>query len=562
MERILSIPDHPRQLKDSTAPEQDFLSMHFGEHWVSLPVKFNWQPHQIRYLYDGRLFDPSVVCERNAISYEEICIVHFSAKEKPRNFLFEKGRRSKEEFKEWLVAKYLGRDVIPIVTTEQRGNIEKAIDEWFKAWEAAWDMILQSVASCEDRCPACGSQELGYNDPLHCFFTCKVVESLGKVFMAKTQRELKIPSQGVSPMLMLKNLSAFPWALMHVDNVHKKRLQKTLKTLPAPKYNRLTRRMVEDRSPWQAPAQAPRQCSEDAQKSNELGQAVTPPLSHSESSEVDLHNKMQETITVLTQMLDNTAALEPPRKAARHSGPIGAGYRSIPIDARRRLQQTSTTPAHVNRPTPRASMPRITQQNCKRKQDDSTRQQSQLSTGSVWGSQRQKQSPQRSAWDSTSPLDVLQPIGKGRLLQQTSTAETHVILPSSAKCHPRKPMPPTIPPPISPRPPTVPPPKSLFHSTPSLDRPQEEYREEYAQKNSSSSAKCPPRKPTPPTTPPPCSSKDSTPSLNRRQEKYRDDMEHCWWCSCGRTVISSKCACGKVWSDFDNNQGAHSISLI
>ncbi len=67
MERILSIPDHPRQLKDSNAPEQDFLSMHFGEHWVSMPVKFNWQPHQIRYLFAGRLFDPGVVCDRKEI---------------------------------------------------------------------------------------------------------------------------------------------------------------------------------------------------------------------------------------------------------------------------------------------------------------------------------------------------------------------------------------------------------------------------------------------------------------------------------------------------------------
>jgi len=71
-------------------------------------------------------------------------------------------------------------------------------------------------------------------------------------------------------------------------------------------------------------------------------------------------------------------------------------------------------------------------------------------------------------------------------------------------------------------PPTTPPPRSLLDSTPSLDRPQEEYREENAQKNSSSSAKCPPRKPTPPTTPPPKWAKDSTSSLDRRADDAED----------------------------------------
>ena len=107
------------------------------------------------------------------------------------------------------------------VTTEQRGNIEKAIDEWFKTWESAWDMMLQIVASCKYQCPACGSKELGYNDPLHCFFTCTAVASFGKTFVEKTKETLKIRSKDISPMVLLKNSSAFPWALRHVDRVHK-----------------------------------------------------------------------------------------------------------------------------------------------------------------------------------------------------------------------------------------------------------------------------------------------------------------------------------------------------
>ena len=345
--------------------------MHFGEHWVSLPVKFNWQPHQIRFLFDGR-FEPGVICERSALSYEEICIVHFSAKEKPRNFLFERGRRPKEEFKESLVAAYLGRDIIATVTTEQRGNIEKAIDEWFKAWEAAWDMVLQNVASCEQRCPACGSQELGYNDPLHCFFTCNAVAALGKTFMAKTQRALR--SQDVSPMLMLKNASAFPWALKHVDDVHKKRLQETA----------FTREVQEARSPWHASAHPPRQ--------------RTPPVSHSTSPHDEMHDQLNATLQVLTQIL---ATPKPAVKTARPPGPIGAGYRSVPINAGRRVHQIRLG---LTKCPPRVPMPPTTQQTRERSrsrnQDDSNRWQRQSSTGSARGSQWQKQSSPRSAWDS------------------------------------------------------------------------------------------------------------------------------------------------------------------
>ena len=73
MEDILGTPGHRRQIEGSAAPEQDFLSLHFGEKWNSLPVKFNWQPHQIRYLFDGRSTAGGLTsCDRMSISWEEM----------------------------------------------------------------------------------------------------------------------------------------------------------------------------------------------------------------------------------------------------------------------------------------------------------------------------------------------------------------------------------------------------------------------------------------------------------------------------------------------------------
>ena len=131
---------------------------------------------------------------------------------------------------------YLGKEWA-VTTTDQRGNIEKAIDEWFSKWEEAWYGILLNVATCEERCPACGSAKTGYNDPLHCFFTCNEVEKdgCGENFIEKAMEIL--PEKcvaGVSPMVLLKNPSVFPWALKHVDTVHQLRVErkKTLEQVP------------------------------------------------------------------------------------------------------------------------------------------------------------------------------------------------------------------------------------------------------------------------------------------------------------------------------------------
>jgi lipopolysaccharide biosynthesis glycosyltransferase len=226
---ILRTPKHPQLLQHSHAPEQDFLSMQFGDSWTSLPVRFNWQPHQIRFCFEGRPVSPDTGCERTELKYEDICIVHFSAKEKPRNFLFEEGKRSKKEFKEWLICCYL-KGTITKVDEKQRFNIGKFIDEWFDKWDTAWHALLRDVAHSNKRCPACKSQLPGYSEPLHCFFTCPAIQTLAQDFVKKChQKALKQFNPGL-PMAALCNQSAFPWALLHVDAVHKRRSQEPPRT--------------------------------------------------------------------------------------------------------------------------------------------------------------------------------------------------------------------------------------------------------------------------------------------------------------------------------------------
>ncbi len=220
MERILTTPHHPRHIVDSNAPEQDFLSMHFGGDWKALGFKYNWQPYQLRYHAPG---------ERMGIRYEDIEVIHFSAKHKPRDFLFEYGRQTIDEFKEHLIANYLGR-TITSRHQEQRARIGRAIDDWFNRWDAAWDWILEKVARCETdsngilRCPACHCDDICVTDPLHAFFLCPQVKQETLSFLhGYKERFHQSPQVQGGPMQLLRKRSVFPLALILVSHVHAKR---------------------------------------------------------------------------------------------------------------------------------------------------------------------------------------------------------------------------------------------------------------------------------------------------------------------------------------------------
>jgi hypothetical protein len=161
-----------------------------------------------------------------SISWEEIQIVHFSAKEKPRDFLFDRGKRTKEEFKEYLVKCYLKQDYAK-VSQDQRSRIGRAIDEWFQRWDEAWDWVMQRVAVCTElsdgtlQCPACLSKAIFVSDPVHCFFQCPAVAREARSFeIAHTQElKMKVNHASQSPMNALRNPSAFPWSLRLVSEV-------------------------------------------------------------------------------------------------------------------------------------------------------------------------------------------------------------------------------------------------------------------------------------------------------------------------------------------------------
>jgi lipopolysaccharide biosynthesis glycosyltransferase len=234
MKGLLQTQDHPRQISDSNAPEHEFLSMHFGSRWTALPVKFNWQPHQLRYLFDGRSTKDGDGCDRMNIDYEKIEIVHFSAKEKPRDFLFEQvegGRkRSKEQFKEFLIESYLKQEYAK-VTFEVRAKIARSIDEWFQAWAKAWEYVLTQVAQCAQRggvsrCPMCGSQKLGVADPMHCFFWCDSKEVATLVRTWEIRHHQAFRKLVADPMVSLRDAATYPWSIQFVEQVYKLRQQR------------------------------------------------------------------------------------------------------------------------------------------------------------------------------------------------------------------------------------------------------------------------------------------------------------------------------------------------
>ena len=83
MKRLVGTPDHDRLPKKSNAPVQDYLSLYFGKHWASLPVKFNWQPNQIRFLYDSTMGAATRSTKRFALclSVQKRSLATFSSNE-------------------------------------------------------------------------------------------------------------------------------------------------------------------------------------------------------------------------------------------------------------------------------------------------------------------------------------------------------------------------------------------------------------------------------------------------------------------------------------------------
>ena len=117
----------------TTAPEQDYLSDWFRGEWKSLPVKYNYQLHQLKYIEDRTPRGDNF--ERANIPYEEIKIAHFSGCYGPHDYLFDNSTRVMELL---TFHSYLDKILLVkygIYSRESLGRVYKLCEQWHLAWK-------------------------------------------------------------------------------------------------------------------------------------------------------------------------------------------------------------------------------------------------------------------------------------------------------------------------------------------------------------------------------------------------------------------------------------------
>ena len=195
------------------APEQNFLSTCdlYADNWSGLHVKYNFQPHQLRYLQDQGITE----CERK-MPISEVSIFHYSGKHSPRDFLFEAFRRqwysesfqlfSDELVKAWGQGK---------VTAEDFQRMKEAVDHWHAEFTRMWTVVLNMVAGAQLVCPVC--LEGGSQNPEHAFLLCRPLDPQRKEWKADHRCDNESPDGRVRwgfEMLMCPTL--FPATLRFV----------------------------------------------------------------------------------------------------------------------------------------------------------------------------------------------------------------------------------------------------------------------------------------------------------------------------------------------------------
>jgi len=164
----------------SSAPEQDFLSTVdvYIDRWRKLPVKYNWQPHQLRYLA-GRMQDHE---GERRLPIDDISIFHFSGDVCPRDYFHGgfstlwtgDGENDWEHFREQMVEFYSKK----IATPEDEEKIRCSIQKWKEAHDEAWDCAIRGAVGEYDGCPLCHSES---GNMEHAFWACpKTKEALKK----------------------------------------------------------------------------------------------------------------------------------------------------------------------------------------------------------------------------------------------------------------------------------------------------------------------------------------------------------------------------------------------
>eukprot|EP00443_Scrippsiella_acuminata_P115430 CAMPEP_0115761144 /NCGR_PEP_ID=MMETSP0272-20121206/100356_1 /TAXON_ID=71861 /ORGANISM="Scrippsiella trochoidea, Strain CCMP3099" /LENGTH=211 /DNA_ID=CAMNT_0003206817 /DNA_START=35 /DNA_END=667 /DNA_ORIENTATION=+ len=120
--------------KPSTMPEQDFLTEFYLGKWVKLPIRWNYQLHQLHHL--RKQFDSHELPERR-IPFGDIGIIHFSGNYGPTTYLFDQeGCASPDQWiHDKLVPKYGQVDDSDVWT------LRACLGEWFRHWALVQDDI-------------------------------------------------------------------------------------------------------------------------------------------------------------------------------------------------------------------------------------------------------------------------------------------------------------------------------------------------------------------------------------------------------------------------------------
>ena len=206
----------------TSAPEQDFLSicdMYIGK-WMKLPVKYNWQPHQLRYI-------PSWMEQNQGerrMPIEQVSVFHFSGEVCPRDYFhggFETLWTGDEhndfpDFTEKLVKEYSkGKCGV-----DDRERMKYAILKWKDVHDEAWEFTIEEAVGHDKECPLCRDHPNYVEDA---FFYCeKTKDSKDKWFKSKHHDR----STGFKMKILRHYPKLFPQSLSFVADVYKKRHKK------------------------------------------------------------------------------------------------------------------------------------------------------------------------------------------------------------------------------------------------------------------------------------------------------------------------------------------------
>ena len=207
----------------TTAPEQDFLSicdMYIGK-WRKLPVKYNWQPHQLRYMHGWTRENRG---ERRR-PMEQVSVFHFSGEVCPRDY-FHRGfqklwtgdapHNGFIEFTQKLVNEYSkGKCGV-----DDQERMKYAIRKWKDAHDKAWRATIKEVVGRDKECPLCRDPR---NFVEHAFFACEKTRDSRDKWYESQYHDI---SRGSILDILYDYPKLFPQSLSFVADVYKKRHKK------------------------------------------------------------------------------------------------------------------------------------------------------------------------------------------------------------------------------------------------------------------------------------------------------------------------------------------------